>query len=419
MKPTRKIRLLSACAFFVICAATIVGLPTDAQAQRAMREKVYEKLSAAQTAADAGNYTEAMDNLERVEKMKDLSPMEKAQLYTAFGYTYFSQEKYDEAAASYRRVLEQEDLAPAMRTNTLYTLSQLEIHLEHYENALDYLQKWLAVAENPGPEPYILMGQSLYQLGRLGEAAAPVEKAIEIAKGRGDKIPENWYALLRVIYYETQQFKKLLDVLEILVSEHPKKEYWLHLASVYSELGDDKRRLAVYETAHELGYLQSGPEITLLAQLRLQSEMPYEAGTLLQQGLDSGAVEPTAEHWRLLAQAWQLAQENEKAIAALTKGAELSDDGELYARIAQSQANLGNWDKAVEAADTALARGVQNPHELQMLRGMAYFELNRFADAKQAFGQAQRFPEAKDAATRWLAYVESEEQRLRDLGITP
>lgn len=417
MKPTRIIRLLAVCAIVTVGAA-LAPAPADAQV-RAMREKVYERLSAAQVAADAGNFDEAMESLERVEKMKDLSPMEKSQLYTAYGYTYFSQEKFDEAAASYRRVLEQEDLAPAMRTNTLYTLSQLEIHLEHYENAIGYLRQWLEGAENPGPEPYILMGQSLYQLGRLDEAAEPVERAIAIADGRGDKIPENWYALLRVIYYETQQFKKLLDVLEILVTAHPKKEYWLHLASVYSELGDEKRRLAVYETAHELGFLQSGPEIVLLAQLRLQSQMPYEAGVLLQQGLDSGAVSATAEHWRLLAQAWILAQEHEKAIAALTTGAELSDDGELYARIAQSRANLGEWEEAAEAAATALARGVDSPQDLHMLRGMAFFELGRFGESKEAFTQAQRFESARSQASRWVAYVESEEARLQDLGITP
>jgi tetratricopeptide (TPR) repeat protein len=226
----RHIRLLLAAA---VCAMLGAGLIDDAQAQRAraMREAVYERLSRAQEAADEGDFARAVDQLEKLEKMKDLSPGEKAQMYTAYGYLYFVQEKYDEAAASYERVLEQEDLTEAMRVSTLYTLGQLMFHLERYEPALGYIDRWLNEAENPGPEPYILKGQALYQLGRLGEAAAPVQQAIDIAKSRGQRVQENWYVLLRVIHFENSDFEALIDVLEILVTEYPAKEYWLHMAA--------------------------------------------------------------------------------------------------------------------------------------------------------------------------------------------
>ena len=134
---------------------------------KAMREIVYEKLSRAQEATEAEDWARAYDQLGRVERMKDLAPHEKAQLYTAYGYTYFSQEKYAESTASYEKVLEQEDLADAMRTSTLYTLGQLHFHLENFEKAVGYLDQWLEVADNPGPDPFILKGQALYQMGRL------------------------------------------------------------------------------------------------------------------------------------------------------------------------------------------------------------------------------------------------------------
>ena len=310
-------------AALLLCV--LVGLWPGAGAAQtrktvAMREKVYAKLSKAQEATEAQDWKAAFDNLADVERMKDLSPNEKAQLFTAYGYTYFAQEKYAESAASYEKVLEQEELPEAMRLSTIYTLGQLHFHLEHYQQAADYLQDWLKLASNPGPEPYILLGQAYYQLGKLEQAAGPVQQAIDIARERGARVQENWYALLRVIYFETKNYPRLLEVLEILVRDYPAKEYWLHLSSAYGEMGDTARQLAAYDMAYQQGFLKRGNEIVLLAQLLLQAEVPYRAGTLLQQGLDDGTIEGTAANWRLLSQAWIMAQEHQKAIAQPEEG---------------------------------------------------------------------------------------------------
>ncbi len=386
---------------------------------RPLREVVYERLNQAQEATEAENWVKAFEQLGRVERMKDLASHEKAQLYTSYGYTYFSQEKYAESASSYEQVLAQEELSDALRTSTLYTLGQLHFHLENFDTAVGFLNQWLEVANNPGPEPFILKGQALYQMGRLEEAAEPVRRAIAVAESRDKKVRENWYALLRVIYFETKDYDKLLDVLAILVAEYPAKEYWMHLAAAFGEMDDTNRQLAAYEMAYAQGYLKSSTEIVLLCQLLLQAEVPYRAGVLLQEGLESGTVTSNANNWRLLSQAWILAQEHDAAIVSLGKAAELSDDGELYARIAQSYANLNRWELSTEAAKTALAKGVKNPQDLQMMQGMAFFELGRYSEAKSAFSEAQKSEKGRETASRWLAYVQREEKRLRELGIDP
>ncbi|MEN8006254.1 MAG: tetratricopeptide repeat protein [Candidatus Krumholzibacteriota bacterium] len=414
-----RLALGTAVLVLVIGNAGIASAQDSTRKAMAMREKVYEKLSRAQEAAEAENWEKAFDYLDDVEKMKDLDPNEKAQLYTAYGYTYFAQENYAESIGAYERVLLQENLPEALRTSTLYTLGQLHFHLEHYEKAAGHLENWLTVAANPGPQPYVLLGQAYYQLGRPRDAVESIRQAVAAAEQRGQPVQENWYALLRVIYFELGEYENLLEVLEILVTRFPAKEYWVHLSSAYGEMGDTVRQLAAYEMAYAQGYLETGPEIVLLCQLLLQAEVPYRAGGLLDQALSAGVVEGTAANWRLLSQAWILAQEHSAAIEALTKAAELSDDGELNARIAQSYANLGDWEKSVEAAREALDKGVDNPQELQILQGMALFELGRFDEARTAFSAAQRLPKGRDTATRWLVYVESEKRRLVELGLQP
>lgn len=402
----------------LLAGLLLAASATCALAQtKTLRQQVYERLTSAQEATEAGDYEKAFHELERLDRIKDLQPHELAQIHTAYGYLHFAQEDYDKAAASYEQVLAQPELAEAMRTTTLYTLGQLHFHLEHYDQALRHLDQWLAVADNPGPEPYVLKGQALYQLGRLDEAAAPVKQAIAIAEERDRAVQESWYGLLRVIYFESQDYPDLLDVLEILVSRFPSREYWLHLAGAYGELGDTARQLAAFEMAHQQGFLRGGSELVMLAQLYLQAEVPYRAGELLQGALDSGQVEGTADNWRLLSQSWMLAQEHARAIASLETAAGLSDDGELDARIAQTHANMGNWELAAQAAATALQKGVDDPQDLHMLRGMGFFELGQFTEARDAFTQAMRYEEGRETASRWLAYVEREAQRVRELGL--
>jgi tetratricopeptide (TPR) repeat protein len=405
------------CALGVLLVASPVLAQDSARRTTAMREKVYDKLSKAQEATEAGNWDKAFDYLGDVERMRDLDSHEKAQLYTAYGYTYFAQEKYAEAIGAYEKVLLQEEIPEALRTNTLYTLGQLYFHQERYVEAAGHLENWLASADDAGPEPYVLLGQAYYQLGRPKDAAASIEDAVAEAAERGKPAQESWYALLRAIYFELGDYDKLLAVLETLVTRYPAKEYWIHLSAAYGEKGDTTRQLAAYEMAHVLGYLTTGREIVLLSQLLMRAGVPHRAGVILEQALADGVVEGTAGNWRLLSQAWTLAQEHETAIVALTRGAELAEDGELNARIAQSHANLGQWDQSVEAARVALQRGVDNPHEMQVLLGMALFELGKFDEAKSAFSDAQSSPEGRATAVRWLAYVEREEKRLRELGL--
>lgn len=415
--PKRIIRRFLICLGTGVCLLAAGTIAAQEGGSTAMREKVYDKLSKAQEATENKDWDKAFDYLGDVERMRDLDSHEKAQLYTAFGYTYFAQQKYAEATESYEKVLQQDEIPEGLRINTLYTLGQLHMHLGNHAEAVGHLENWLRTTADPSPDAFVLLGQAYYQMGRPADAAVEIRKAVAEALERGKPVQESWYALLRVIYFELGDFQNLVDILETLVTDFPKKEYWIHLSSAYGEMGDPSRQLAAYEMAHIQGYLTTGPELVLLSQLLMQAGNSYRAGEVLEKALLDGVAENTAGNWRLLSQAWTLSQEHQKAITALTKAAALSVDGELDARIAQSHANLGQWEEAAAAARKALDRGVNSPHELQVLIGMAYFELGRYDDAKSAFSEAQHDPLGRATATRWLTYVEREQDRLRKLGL--
>ena len=50
-----------------------------------------------------------------------------------------------------------------------------------------------------------------------------MRQAIAVARQRQTRVQENWYALLRVIYFETKDYDRLLEVLS-RVADHTKLE---------------------------------------------------------------------------------------------------------------------------------------------------------------------------------------------------
>ncbi|MBA3564359.1 MAG: tetratricopeptide repeat protein [Gammaproteobacteria bacterium] len=421
MRTTLRIALTSAWFALALMSSGPAQAQDEQQAERetrktpAMRQNVYAELSEAQKAADANDFAGAIRILDELRDRDRLNSYELAQLWNFYGFIHYSNDDLARSIEAYENMLAQPDLAEAMQTDTLYTLAQLSFTTDQYAKAVDYLERWFAASNDPGPEPYILLGQAYYQMERFEDAIAPVETAIRIAGEQGKPVQETWYLLLRAFYFELDNFPKVVAVLEALVRHHPKKEYWVQLAAMYGETGQEQKQLVAYEIAHVQGFLTEGDELVLLAQLYLQQDVPFKAASVLDQGMKSATVEKTAANYRLLSQAWTLAQEDEKAIPALMQAARLSDDGELDARLAQTYMNLDQWDKAAEAARAALEKGVEGEAGVQLMLGMSLFNLERFEQAKSTFRLAQNDSRSGTTARQWIEHIDQEQQRLEQL----
>ena len=201
---------------------------------------------------------------------------------------------------------------------------------------------------------------------------------------------ENWWLLLRAAHFELDDIKNVRVILERLLIEWPKKEYWTQLSAIYGQLHFDDKQISSYRTAYEEGFLVRSNELRQMAQLYLSMEVPYKAAVILQKGVDAGQVDLEVKNWRLLSQAWFLAQDDQMAIAALREAAKLSDDGELDIRLARSLANTANFEGCVNSATTAIGKGdLKRDDESYITLGMCQFEVASYEDSKESFGFAE------------------------------
>lgn len=382
----------------------------------AMRERVYNRLSEAQTCWEAGDLECAQQLLGEVRAMSGLNSYEVAQMWNFYAYLYMGQDNYREAIRAYEMVIEQPDIPLGMESSTLYVLSQLHFQQEQYERSLATLDRWFDITETPGSDAYYLRAQVFYQLQRYAEAIEPLENAIAIAASQGNTPEENWYRLLNVCYFELEDYPSTIEVLNKMIALWPRRDYVVQLSGIYGQEGDDAQSLALYEVAYEAGWLTQGTELVRLAQLYLLLDIPIKAATVMDEGLGNGVIESSESNWRLLAQAWQLAQEDEQAVPALRRAAELADSGELYIRLAQSYQNLYRWDECVEAAREASRKGGLNREDqANLMLGHCLLEQKEFDQARRAFEAAARDARSREAAQNWIVFVNSERARERQL----
>jgi tetratricopeptide (TPR) repeat protein len=382
----------------------------------AMREKVYTVLAKAQECAEMDDMTCAMAELGKVRAMTDLNSYEVAQMWQFYAFIYFNQDQIPQALDAYLNVLKQPDLPLGLEHDTMFTVAQLYQATEKYAESLQMLDRWFTVAENPGPQAYYLKSVLHYQLNQFREGIPAIQTAIRIGQERGDEPEEGWYQLLNVFYFELEDFPNVIKTLTTLVETWPKKDYLVQLAGIYGQEGEEQRQLALFDAAYAGGWLERGTELVTLAQMWMQADAPYKGASILQAGLDSGTIESTLNNWRTLAQAWQLAQEDEKALPAYERASGMASDGELDMRIAQSYANLARWEECIASARKALSRGgLGRTDQANLLLGQCLFESRSYDEATEAFRSASRDERSRGTAQQWLDYVSSEQRREREL----
>lgn len=390
-----------------------------------MSEATYKKLAEAQEQIDAKNLQGALRILNDMlaSRRRPLNGNETGQVHNMLGFLYFSMENYNKAIEHYQIVANQgEDIPEGLEVTTLYTLAQLSFVAERYRDALRYMEQWLGKAQNPGPDPHIFMGQVYYQMENYRSAITQIEKGINIARERATPVKENWWSLLNYLYYEQENWPKVLEILGILVRDFPKREYWIQLAGIHGQEGNEREQLGAMEAAHAGNYLREERDFTTLAGLLMQAEVPYRAATVLDKGINNGTIKRTTTNLRSLGQAWQLSQETKKAIDAFEEAGKSADDGRIYERLASLYLDNDEFPKCETAANNAINKGgLRKKQQVYVIRGMCQYNRDRLTPARGSFAacrnESRRVRDSNNQriCQQWITFIDREVNRRQAL----
>lgn len=384
----------------------------------AMRNRVYTQLARAQKLADEGDKAAGFEVLSEVEdRLDSLNGYEQAMLYNFYGFMHYANDDVDAAIVNFTKVISDESAIPdSLLLSTRYSLAQLAMQQQDFATALANLKAWEKANSKPlTANQEMLFAQIYYQDKQYVDSLMHIENAIKTAEIDNKNPKENWLVLKRATHYELNQPEAVTKVMEDLVRLYSKPQYWLQLAGMYGEIGEEEKQVAVMEAAYQAGYITKSSEIMTLAQLYQFHGTPYKAANLLNEAIDKGIVVAQEKSLDLLARAYLTAKEPSKAITVLKQLSEISDSGQYDALLAQTYLNTEQWKNAIEFADKAIAKSKDEKQasylgNMFLAKGMANFNLKEFDDSLVAFVKAESLPKIKKTAQQWVKYVEREQE---------
>lgn len=353
------------------------------------------------------------------------SDYEQTQVWKFSAYIYYSLDDYKNAIRSYRRVVDGEGTPIELKLDTRYTLAQLYTVLEDYKNAAKELEIWMEASLIVGADAKMLLAQIYYQLERKNDSLRFVNEAIADVEAKAILPKEGWWGLQRVLYYEKNDYKKVVNILEKLVKHYPKWTYWRQLGGMYGEQEREMDRLVATEMVYLNGKLDKESQVLSMAYMYLGAEVPYRAAVIIEKGMKDGIIKSSAKNLEILGTAWYQAKDLNNAVKALENASKKSDTGNLQARLAGIYLDLGRDAAAYKAATRADKKGdVKKPDSNFLVMGNALINLNCYKDAVGAFKKslkAAKDKKGKRYPKQWIRYAETEGsrlQKLRDVGAT-
>ncbi len=376
--------------------------------------KVFKQLDASQKAMEAKDITEALRVLDELKAAADkLNDYEKAQMYNFYAAIHYDSGDLDATVNDYKQVLKLEKVPDQLRDNALFRLAQLYFVKEDYKSAIKILDVWMARVESVSPDAHMLKAQAYYQLDDYEATRQSALQALRVARERKQPPKENWLALLRAVYYELGDYPSAAKLLELLIKQYPKPNYYMQLSGMYGLMEQQSKQLYVMHAAYVNGMLDKEAEILNLARLYMAQDAPSPAIAVIQQAMEQELVEADKpDNLQLLGQAMALAQEHEAQIPVLQQLAKATGESRHYLYLGQAQIALSRWADAAASLRKALSgSAVDERGNVQIQLGMALFNAGQLSQARRVFIAASTDKDIGDKASNWVKYVDSELQR--------
>lgn len=398
----------------------------------ALRESTYKKISEANVMIDpesipreegepppeaTGTPADAIDMLMSYKERRGLNSYEKAQIWNTLAFAYYTMGDMKGTIFAYENVLVQGVISEALEQQSLRALYQLHFGEEEYEKALTYIERYEEARGQLDPIVTFTKALAYYLLEDIGESLKYALQVEEIAGAQGKEMKEPWYYLQVVNYNTLEDYDNVIRVLETLIHKFPKKQYWMHLAGMYSEKEWDEKALSAYFASYHQGFLLRETEIVMLSQRLLGADNPYEASMVLKRGLEEGTVSRNEKNLKLLATSYTMAQEMPKAIDAWSDAADYAKNGDIHYRLAQALAQEDRHTEAVRAYRKALEKkGLSKESDVQFWLAITLMNLERWEEATKAFRASERIDRRKQKSVRqYIRYISGEKRRQQEL----
>jgi tetratricopeptide (TPR) repeat protein len=365
-------------------------------------------LQAAQKALKGGDYSAALQQLDKADAMPKKSPYEQYLINEMKGFAYVRTKQYAQAEKAFEAELSSGFTPPDQVKTLTNALAQLTYQSKNYDKAIEYgqqaIDKGFADAQMP-----TLVGQAYYLKGDW-RGTVRFEKAQIAATEKSGAQPSS--ETLQLLLSACLKMNPAGDdactdnALQELVIYHPKPEYWQQLLyGMFKTVKSDRNLLQTYRLADEVDVLKRPEDYTDFAQLAIEAGSPGEAEQVINKGMQAN-IFPDArtkgKAQRLLVDAQKAAKRDQATLDRSAQQAALASSGNQDVGLGLAYFGYQQYDKAVQALKQGIAKGgLKDPDSAHLLLGIAEYKAGNKTDALQSFKAVKGDPTLQRLATLW------------------
>jgi Tfp pilus assembly protein PilF len=361
------------------------------------------------------NYAAARQSLGELNFEK-LSPYERGRVEQLLAGMAFAEDNYAEAREHLEAAIASGGLNEVELGSNRFQIAQSYMAEENWAQGAAALESWFETAVNPNSSAYYLLAVAYYQQAAeaSGNAATrlydralpPAIRAVELT----EQPQESWIQLVVALMLQKEDYRGAVPWIERMVAIAPdKKGHWMQLSSVYQEIEEFPKALAVTQLAYTAGLLTEDSEIRRLADLLVYNEIPYRGGQILEQAIADGKMKPDAALYEKLANCWMAAGEFDKSVPPLTRAAELATTGDLYVRLGEVHVQREDWAAAQSALEKGLGKGsLRDQGYAQLYMGITLLEQDKPREAREWFVRARGAERHRRQADGYIQYIDSQ-----------
>jgi Tfp pilus assembly protein PilF len=232
-----------------------------------------------------------------------------------------------------------------------------------------------------------LIAKAQYLSGKYKDAAASMQEVIS----KQDKPDEESLKLLWQFDLKAEDSAGAAKAVEKLVTYYPKPEYWANALAplVRMDIKDAHLQLNVYRLMNDVGVLKLPTDYAEMAEIALDAGYPGETQNVLQQAFAKNVFVEQRDKDRyqhLLDGAKQRAAADQAQLATVEQTAPAAPTGDPLVQLGAAYISYGQNDKAVAAITKGIAKGgLKSPDEANLLLGIAQLRQKSNSAAQQAF----------------------------------
>ena len=352
---------------------------------------------------DAGRELESLAN----KYYKNERSYERALINQLYGQFYLIQGDFASAIPWLEKAIKYGALNLPGEIQTRSNLAAAYFQAAEYNKVIDTLLKTQQLGMKRGIDlsggNFVMLGMAYYQINNLDNAYKYISKGNDVSA----ELNEDWLQYEFGLAVKLEKFDAAIEVGQFLIFVNPDKNtYWKQLSGVYYGGNNENESLAGLELAFEKGVMIKEIDHLNLTKYFLYKDLPTKAIKVLNHGFDNKIIKVNKKNLDLLADSYFLSKDRRKGIDALIKSLEIESDSKTSYRIARFAFESEDWNMAIKYFDKAKSeKWNEVPGRIDLLKGIAYYEIDQLTNALKHLEYAIEFEESKGAAEGWIQYI--------------